>query len=58
MRAVSLGPRAAKPVALEADGWRTGVAMTAGDSAFYRSKANFHGRTLDGSSGNGRPFAD
>ena len=58
MRAVSLGHSAAKPVALDADGWRTGVAMTAGDSAFYRSKANFHDRTLDGSSGNGRPFAD
>ena len=58
MRAVSLGLSAAKPVALDADGWRTGVAMTAGDSAFCRSKANFHDRTLDRPGGNGRACAD
>lgn len=44
--------------ALDADGCRTGVALTAQDSAFCRGKANFHDRQLSGLGGNGRACVD
>ena len=46
------------PIALDADGCRTGVALTAADTAFCRGKANFHDRTLAGLGGNGRACVD
>jgi cytochrome c peroxidase len=46
------------PVALDADGCRTNVALTSQDSAFCRGKANFHDRQLSGMGGNGRACID
>lgn len=52
------GGEAEPPVALDADGCRTNVVLTALDSAFCRGKANFHDRQLSGMGGNGRACAD
>jgi len=52
------GNDAPPPVALDADGCRTGVVLTAEDSPFCRGKANFHDRKLTGLGGNGRACVD
>ena len=54
----SSGDAAPAAAALDTDGCRTGVVLSAQDSPFCRGKANFHDRTLAGMGGNGRACVD